>query len=286
MAPRITVLIVRDPDGGDETMMWVDGERFRDWQEVTVDAGRGHMVEDWQESKMWELDHAPAAARQVIRAAYDSPPGERYIDGRPESQPEEERRNVGTRGFITFVVDGVEKTTYNHFDSYPGGLGDDVLRWLTGELEGGHEELVRQQADALLMVDEDGTASEEQFVKLAQFADLKVSSQDPREWYVLLREAQGRPGTLLEIGYATSNSDFPRDSLFAEWGYVVDFDERKLEAYRGFQSADAKVAGRFAERGGMNDEWGPVNLVQGWSFDELPAPEEFVAVLEPPESGE
>lgn len=30
---------------------------------------------------------------------------------------------MGTRGFITFVIDGVEKTAYNHFDSYPSNWG-------------------------------------------------------------------------------------------------------------------------------------------------------------------
>lgn len=37
---------------------------------------------------------------------------------------------MGTRGFVTFVIDGREKTAYNHADSAPEGLGLDVLRWL------------------------------------------------------------------------------------------------------------------------------------------------------------
>lgn len=39
---------------------------------------------------------------------------------------------MGTRGFVGFVVDGVEKIAYNHSDSYPGGLGEDVRAWLAG----------------------------------------------------------------------------------------------------------------------------------------------------------
>lgn len=34
---------------------------------------------------------------------------------------------MGTRGTWGFVADGDEKLTYNHFDSYPDGLGVDVL---------------------------------------------------------------------------------------------------------------------------------------------------------------
>lgn len=37
-----------------------------------------------------------------------------------------------TRGAVGFRVDGVDKVTYNHSDSYPGGLGAAVLRTSTG----------------------------------------------------------------------------------------------------------------------------------------------------------
>jgi hypothetical protein len=34
---------------------------------------------------------------------------------------------MGTRGTWGFVLDGEEKLTYNHFDSYPDCLGVEVL---------------------------------------------------------------------------------------------------------------------------------------------------------------
>ncbi len=37
---------------------------------------------------------------------------------------------MGTRGAVGFVLDEKEKITYNHFDSYPSGLGCDVLNYL------------------------------------------------------------------------------------------------------------------------------------------------------------
>lgn len=40
---------------------------------------------------------------------------------------------MSTRGFISFVIDGQEKTTYNHSDSYPDWLGVRVLAALKGE---------------------------------------------------------------------------------------------------------------------------------------------------------
>ena len=37
---------------------------------------------------------------------------------------------MGTRGLMGVRVDGVDKLTYNHWDSYPSGLGQDILEYL------------------------------------------------------------------------------------------------------------------------------------------------------------
>jgi hypothetical protein len=37
---------------------------------------------------------------------------------------------MGTRGAVVLVADGQEKTVYNHYDSYPDGLGETVLKWV------------------------------------------------------------------------------------------------------------------------------------------------------------
>lgn len=37
---------------------------------------------------------------------------------------------MGTRGKIGFVQKGVRKGVYNHFDSYPSGLGDDIIKFI------------------------------------------------------------------------------------------------------------------------------------------------------------
>lgn len=58
---------------------------------------------------------------------------------------------MGTRGIMGFVVDGQEKLTYNHYDSYPDGLGLDVLRWLRGLNE---DTLPQARADAAKLVKE------------------------------------------------------------------------------------------------------------------------------------
>ena len=37
---------------------------------------------------------------------------------------------MGTRGVFGFHKNGVDKITYNHYDSYPTGLGEEVVKFL------------------------------------------------------------------------------------------------------------------------------------------------------------
>ena len=37
---------------------------------------------------------------------------------------------MGTRGLYGFRKNGVDKVTYNHWDSYPDGLGKQILRFI------------------------------------------------------------------------------------------------------------------------------------------------------------
>ena len=148
---------------------------------------------------------------------------------------------MGTRGFITFINGGVEKTMYNHWDSYPTGLGAKVVEAILSE------HVTPEAVANLVMVSDRTPPTEAEIDQLREFADTSVSTGDLHEWYVLLRETQGDIVATLKAGYAEDASDFPLDSLFAEWGYVVDLDTMTLEVYRGFQKAP-HTAGRFADR--------------------------------------
>lgn len=197
---------------------------------------------------------------------------------------------MGTRGFVAFVVDGVEKVAYNHFDSYPGGLGEDVRSWLSSivehdePLDGEATEILRSSVRALRVVDPQSTPTAEDVERLREFANLNVGRQSVDDWYVLLRETQGNPRLMLAAGVIEDASHFPADSLFAEWGYVVDLDAGTFEAYRGFQKAPHDK-GRFANRPPDPESQGyyPVALAASWPLEVLPSAEEFIATLEPDE---
>lgn len=60
-----------------------------------------------------------------------------------------------------------------------------------------------------------------------------------------LRNLQGDIKGTLECGLAWNGFTFINDSLFCEWGYIVNFDTKTLEVYQGFQT-DPYDKGRYA----------------------------------------
>lgn len=189
---------------------------------------------------------------------------------------------MGTRGFIGFVIDGQEKIAYNHWDSYPSGLGADMLNWLRIATSESTEQ-VAERVRALRVVDPQSKATPEDVEALREFADKGVGTKDPSDWYVLLRHTQGNPAAMLQAGVIEDASHFPADSLMCEYGYVVDLDAQRFEAYEGFQHSP-HGEGRFADwpldsySEGIGQYY-PVRLVASWPLAELPSNEEFLATL-------
>lgn len=151
---------------------------------------------------------------------------------------------MGTRGFIGLVVDEQQKITYNHFDSYPGGVGAQVLAYLRDATKDMAK--LTEQARALKMVDEDTPPTEDEQLALLKHFNAGVSTGRTAEWYALLRDTQGDLGATLECGYAPDASGFPFDSLFCEWGYLADLDRGVFEVYRGFQQGKRPTKGLWA----------------------------------------
>lgn len=173
---------------------------------------------------------------------------------------------MGTRGAITFVHDGIEKTTYNHLDSYPSALGVDVLEWL--RIAAQDLPSLRNQVANLRMVDEHATPSAEELERYGQL-DLFCPGSASMDWYRLLRHNQGDPSAILGSGVTTDAARFPLDSLFCEWAYVVDLDAEVFEVYRGFQNS-GPVKGRWSIHKPSDDYW-PVSLVASWPLSEITA---------------
>lgn len=193
---------------------------------------------------------------------------------------------MGTRGIVGVVIDGEIKVAYNHYDSYPSALGINTLTFARTMPED-----MRAQARRLTAVDEDVPPTAEQIEQLQQYADRGVSTGELTDWYVLLRNTQGDLGKILKAGFYVSATDFARDSLFCEYGYVLDLDTLTFEAYRGFVRAP-HTQGQFAalgalplrewqiEAGKTEPEYWPIRLVGTWPLNDLPDDETFLSELD------
>jgi len=180
---------------------------------------------------------------------------------------------MSTRGFIGFAIDSTVKAAYNHSDSYPDGLGHQMLDWLRGA----DLEKAAQSARNLRVVDPRSEPTDADIAALKDFYDPNVGGRRERpDWYQLLRRTQGEPQLMLQAGVIEDASTFPADSLFAEWGYVVDFDAQVFEVYQGFQQSP-HTEGRFAAMAPEGNGYFPVRLAASWPLKALPTDEEFDA---------
>lgn len=142
---------------------------------------------------------------------------------------------MGTRGLYGLRKNGIDKTSYNHFDSYPEGLGNDILKFIKNH----SVKEMNDFYDRIIMVDESSTPTAEEIANCKNNGsiNLTVSSRSVDDWYCLLRELQGDLESLYkcEFAYMTDGQDFIKDSLFCEYAYIINLDTNMLEFYRGFQ---------------------------------------------------
>ena len=153
---------------------------------------------------------------------------------------------MGTRGAIGFIVNGEEKVSYNHMDSYPSYLGKELLKDLTtiSDLNILHENVRR-----ISMVDASDVPelSPEEIANLKEFTNTSVGQGD--DWYSILRESQGsiQPYCRQEnpLRYMNDAKGFLYDSLFCEYAYIINLDTNMVEFYRGFNE-HWDAPGRYA----------------------------------------
>lgn len=123
---------------------------------------------------------------------------------------------------------------YNHFDSYPTGLGEQIIEdlneWRKNDAERWTERL-NEVLDKVEVIDEEETseATEEQ---LQYIRDEGISfDENCKEWYSVLHELQGRVLPYLKgfKYFLNAGEDWLKDKLFCEWAYIFNLDDDTLE---------------------------------------------------------
>jgi len=179
---------------------------------------------------------------------------------------------MSTRGAIGFRIDGEDKISYNHSDSYPDWLGKSFVKQARKLAK------VPDLADKvrkLQMVDQNDTPTQEQLESLKKAGivpNLNVGNQSENDWYCLLRDNQGDLIQTLKTGIAIDSGPFIVDSLFCEYAYIINLDTRKVEFYRGFQEAKHGFGryGHLKETYSSGSTYWGCKLVGEFPLDNIP----------------
>lgn len=187
---------------------------------------------------------------------------------------------MGTRGLITFRVNGENKAAYQQWDAYPAGMGTDVLSFLRGK----DLDILRQAAADLKVVSNETPPTPEQIEALKGYANRNVDDKRLDNWYVLLRETQGNPEAILACGYVEDSFAFGHDALFCEWAVVVDLDEGNFDVYSGFNNGPS--VGLWSdqpEQKASSSGYTSVTRIASFPLADLPSDKDFLAKVDPDE---
>lgn len=145
---------------------------------------------------------------------------------------------MGHRNIVGTLKNGVLHGSYAQWGGYPTGTPREFqtkLREFLNEKDYTLSEvweLLRTKVDEMTYVDEGESPTPDQAEKYAHLTDGRVSTGG--DWYATLRNLQGNIVGMLMEGIATDQPNFLKDSLFCEYGMILDFDSDKVVLLRGF----------------------------------------------------
>ena len=196
---------------------------------------------------------------------------------------------MGTRG-ITIVILGGEPVVaqYGQWDHYPSGNGIVTLEFL----QKGILDKLREKLKVCHFITPEEQKGIDAFVKSIGSDNGWMTGEQAelyhKEYPYLTRDHGSH---ILElIAESTDESimlhdqrDFVYDSLFCEYGYVIDLDKNTFEVYEGFNTKPMKKTDRFYKRKKKGCEYSSIVLKKSYDLNNLPTNEEFLADLVPQE---
>lgn len=185
---------------------------------------------------------------------------------------------MGTRNLTIVVQDGQYKVAqYCQWDGYPEGQGDTILKFLKKHLKRDNLKGFANRVRDLQIATEDqirkcwkeaGSDGDSGWVTCEVSDRMKeLYPQFSRDTGAAVLEMIAAE----EINCVNHNLNFAADSLFCEWAYVIDLDNKVLEIYRGFNQNPLHKDERFAFLTIKSTEgYYPIKLCRIYSFKDLP----------------
>lgn len=190
---------------------------------------------------------------------------------------------MGTRNLtIVFMGGEYHVAQYGQWDGYPEGQGLTCLRFLRDQM---NEKDFRDALSHIKYIDSDKL--HRMWMDYGMDADGSVPISKAIQFRNAFPEFSRDTGaeilTMIQNDRITSNCledrlTFAADSLFCEWAYVVDFDKRTFEAYKGFNQTPLAEGDRFyfLREYEDQDEYHGIKLAVAFDLDNLPTDEEFL----------
>jgi hypothetical protein len=133
-------------------------------------------------------------------------------------------------------------------------------------LQKGLKPLIRQVEALTIVTEETPRPDEKTQRRLRKYGNSGVGNPD-EYWYRALRETQGDIKAILKSRYLLDSASTILDSLYCEWGYIVNLDDETLEIYRGYQKKP-HTKGRFAKLP-PSEGYYPCALIQVFDWTEI-----------------
>lgn len=145
---------------------------------------------------------------------------------------------MGTRGLTAVVVDGEYKIAqYGQWDHYPSHQGVTALAFARRLADGNVYHQFVEKCKAVKVLTQDEIAA--------------LNNTNWRVTHPQLNRDQGADilNTVLNADAGLPlvvRPQFAHDSLFCEYGYVIDLDKNTFEVYKGFNTAPLPEGERFS----------------------------------------
>jgi len=168
-----------------------------------------------------------------------------------------------TRGLYGFRKNGVDKITYNHTDSYPKWLGENITNLCRS--------LTKQELndifDRLEMVNENGKPTENQLYIYRQWEHSDESASELNDWRDILRHAQGNMDALKSQRFMTDSVYYIKLSNDCNYAYIINLDNNTLEFWVGNQTAPQQGNRYGTNKSGDSS---PCRIVLAFPLDRIP----------------
>lgn len=177
---------------------------------------------------------------------------------------------MGTRHLIAVVVNGDYKVAqYGQWDGYLSGQGTEIAKFIQRNLQ--NMDTLKQNILASTFLSKEGF---QKALASVGSVDGWMNSEQSEKWNSQYPHLSRDCGSkilnylLIKPRELRDDIEFAADSLFCEFGYVLDLDRNVLEIYRGFNKEQLTDNDRFQFLSGNHEDsdYEPIKLLKELKF--------------------